>query len=159
MRRLNLLLLVGVLLVAGCGSPLGPGGGGGGIACTEIGCVNGVTVAVTGVGLDAKGGRIVAEMCFDGGCQETRYVQQPDGASRSSNPAVQLFASPDAVEVMFQLPEGDYDEDTGHEVSLVLRVAGGEPIRLQRTVNLERSQPNGPDCPPVCWQARIEHAA
>ena len=155
MRRLTLLMLAGALVAAGCGRL----GGGMAQVCTEIGCVNGVTVAVAGVGLGAKGGRVVAELCFDGACERGRYVQQPDGAARWDNQQLDMFVSPDAVEVTLQLPEGDYDEATVHEVSLTLRVAGGEPIRVQQQVNLERSQPNGPDCPPVCWQARVEHAA
>lgn len=154
MRRVRMLLLAGALLVAGCGQV----GGGMGQVCTAIGCVSGVTVSVAGVGLGSDGGRVVAELCFDGSCERTRYIQQPNGASRGSNPDLDIIVQRDRVDVMLLLPEGDYDEQQVHDVSLTLRVAGGDPIRVQRQVNLERSQPNGPGCAPVCWSARIEHS-
>ena len=154
-RRVGLRLLVGAVLVAGCGQL----GFGGEQVCTAMGCVNGVTVSVAGIGLGPEGGRVVAEFCFDGSCERTRYAQQPSGASRSSNPQLEVFVQRDRVDVMLLLPDGDYDEERAHDVTLTLRVAGGDPIRVERQVNLERSQPNGPDCAPLCWGARIEHAA
>ena len=155
MRLVSTLLLIGTVLLAGCGR-LGPGGG---QACTLIGCVNGVTVSVAGVGLGAAGGRIIAELCYDGSCERTRYTQEPSGASRGSNPNLGVFVQRERVDVMLTLPEGDYDEATPHDVSLTLQVAGGDPIQVEGQVNLERSQPNGRNCAPSCWSARIEHAA
>lgn len=154
MQRLSVLLLVGALLVAGCGQ-LGLGRE---QVCTAIGCVNGVTVSVGGVGLDADGGRIIAELCFDGACERTRYTQQPNGASRGSNPSLDIIVQRGRVDVMLLLPEGDYDEQQVHDVSLTLRVPGGDPIQVEGEVILERSQPNGPNCAPTCWSARIEHS-
>ncbi|HVM20009.1 MAG TPA: hypothetical protein VM307_08615 [Egibacteraceae bacterium] len=155
MRRWWMLAMV--LMVVSCRAPAGTGLDGAG--CTEIGCYSGVTFAVSGVGLDASGGRVVAEICVDGDCERARYRQRPDGSARWNNPRVDMSVSEDRVEVTFHLDGEDYDEATAHDVSLWLRVDGGDPISLQREVHLERSQPNGPNCPPVCWQARIEHAA
>lgn len=155
MRRLALAAVM-LIASAACGSPPGPGGA---VACTQIGCDSGVTFAVSGVGLDAGGGTVVAEACFDGRCERARYTQEANGAAEWDNTQLQLFVGPDSVEVMLRLPEDDYDPDAAYDVSLELRVDGGEPMRLDRRVHLERSQPNGPDCPPVCWQARVEHAA
>ena len=153
MRRVRLLLLVGAFMVGGCGQ-LGVGGE---QVCTAIGCVNGVTVSVAGVGLGPDGGRVMAKFCFDGSCEQGRYTQQPSGASRSNNRQLEISVDSDRVDVMLLLPDGDYDEGRLYDVELTLRIAGGDPIRVERQVNLERSQPNGQNCAPVCWGARIEH--
>ena len=157
MRARMVWLTVLVIGAAACSSPLDLSGGDRQV-CTAIGCVNAVSFAVTGAGLGPDGGRIVAEACFDGDCARTRYTQEPSGASQATGRRMDVLVESDRVQILLHLPDADYDEATAHEVSLVLRVDGGEPIRVEREVNLDSSQPNGPNCAPVCWGARVDHS-
>jgi hypothetical protein len=55
--------------------------------------------------------------------------------------------------VTLRLPEGDYSGM--HAVSLTLGGADVEPVEIEAETDFERGQPNGPDCPPICWRAII----
>lgn len=127
-------------------------------ACTAIGCVSAVSFDVGGVSLGADFvGALDAEVCFDGRCATTRWIQKADGSSRGTNGNIEILTGPNNVEVMLVLPDARYDTSTVHDVSLTLRVDGQPPISVERRVTMTRSQPNGAGCEPVCWSVRVEH--
>ena len=90
-------------------------------ACTEIGCVNGITLEVRKAPAGTK--RLV--VCVDGRCRR-----------RALQKVVRM---------------GCRDADS---VRLAVIAKDGRNRRIGRyatTVQLSRSQPNGPDCPPTCF--------
>ena len=106
------------------------------------------------------------EICVDDGCQtETITIDVPHpgtgeivrGESKRAPGSLDgwmlLWADSDSVD--YYLPEGDYGESA--RVSFTLTDASGDVLAEveNEDVPLERSQPNGPDCPPVCFQGRL----
>jgi hypothetical protein len=154
MRNRTALLVVGLLVAAtGCGLAQQPGGQ----ACTGIGCVSQVSVVLPDLGLQGAKGVVTAQMCFDGQCDEQRQRFRANGASFGrQGSSVEVSASDNDVTLMLRLPDVEYDETTVHRLTVKVRVDGGKPVTMERDVTLERGQPNGPECEPVCWQARVE---
>lgn len=153
--RLALLLVVVLAGTTACG--IANRLGGPGQVCTAIGCESQVSVRLAGIGQRGEPGVTKARMCFDDLCDTQRQRLKADGGSFGSEGSkVIVFAEGVDVDVMLLLPPGNYDETTEHRVTVEVSVAGGKPVTLDRMVTLERGQPNGPDCAPVCWQATIE---
>jgi hypothetical protein len=98
-------------------------------ACTMIGCSDGLTVTVANAPPAAY----------------TVEVILPDGSVRSGR-----------CEVAAQCANGVFVENVSAEQVTVRIVSGAssssQVVRPQYTV----SQPNGPDCPPTCRQARAQ---
>ena len=136
---------IAVTIVTGCGAvPVPPSAR---VICTLIGCDSHVRF---GLVVDLKPGETYdIEACVDGNCvaEMVRVRQRGDG---TREPFV-VDARTDTV--VFVLPAGDYSGT--HTVSLAVRGADLEPIQIQADTEFERSQPNGADCPPVCWQAIV----
>jgi hypothetical protein len=145
--------LVGLL--AACGAF----GGSTGRECTLIGCTNSVGFELTGIALGTDFvGSLKARVCFDGACESTEWVQKADGSSRRTNTAIEIISVDDKVQLLLVLPRKTYDTTTEHDTSLTLEVDGHKPVRVERTVRLSRSQPNGAACEPTCWSAHVEQA-
>ena len=145
-RIATLLVAWAVILLPGCG--LLPGGAGPPVACTEIGCESGVEFELAQSLEEDHSYEI--EACADSFCRsETVDIPTAFTGRRMGELDVGLDR------VLLILPQGDYAGR--HRVSLVLRDAeSGEVLaQTERDVEFERLQPNGPDCPPVCWFARV----
>lgn len=155
MRLRALLLLLMVPAATAC-NVVQQIGGGGAQACTEIGCESQISVTLDDFELDGGEGVVETRMCFDDRCDEQRTRFTADGASFGGQRSkVEVFVVNEELNATLRLPHGDYDDTTEHTVSLEVTVNGGKPVTLERTVTLQRSQPNGPNCEPVCWQATI----
>jgi hypothetical protein len=100
-------------------------------ACTRIGCEHGWSVELTGAA--ALPATYTIRVIVDGGVV----------ASRQCSPA-----EPCGEQVFLAGVTAD---------EAVLEIVGG-PVPLRWTVTPEYSlvQPNGPDCPPTCRQARVQ---
>ena len=146
-----------LLAASACGQGNGLLGGG---RCTLIGCNSQVTFEVTGAGLHGKAGTVRLKACFDDVCHTSRTTVKANGASFGKG-SDKLSVGPvdDRLAGHLLLPDGDYDETTVHRFTLEVRIGDGEPVRLERDVQLTRSAPNGEDCGPICWQAKVEKAA
>ena len=131
--RVALTLTLAGLAVLGCGaSDEGAGGKRDPRVCTQIACRSGVTVLIP-ERLPESASRIracVAERC----------------RSASTTSLGPLFVP---------LP----DARGSRKVTLRMKLldAAGRPVGASiRKLQLERVQPNGPGCPPVCFTARVE---
>jgi hypothetical protein len=146
-RRIGLgaALVAVVLLVPGCGggsgdsrSSQGPGspaapGGGGQVACTEIGCDSGLFLDLSPIAAKLPEVKHV-KVCLEDRCQ-TFSPNEPlamiidRGLTAEQSVTVTLTAT----------------DAAGHVV-----------LRESKSVRTVRAQPNGHDCPPVCFQVPLE---
>ena len=125
--------------------------------CTARGCQSEVRVRLADLGLGKQGGVVTATMCFDGACSEQRQRFKASGASFGiEGSRLSVEALDDHIELALRLPPRVYDEETEHPVTATVSVDGAKATKVARDVTLERTQPNGPDCEPICWQATIE---
>ena len=115
------------------------------LACTEIGCVSTLTVHVNGAGgaIGLSGMVTVGGRSFIVTCDEpTTNEAQCDGSDLT-------FQLPDGIgggEVVWSLSADGAAADTGGH--------GGGSYAGNGTVTPAwgSSTPNGPDCPPTCWE-------
>jgi hypothetical protein len=157
------LVLLACLVLGGCaGSPVAGGGDPPAatpklseppaIACTQIGCESQVTFESERLAavLGARGALTVTA-CADDDCV-TREI--PSGRCGGLGSELSARMSCSDRKVILRLPDGgDYGQGA-HTARL--KVTSGGATALDQTVeNLRftRNQPNGPDCPPVCWMA------
>lgn len=161
MRPRTLLLAALSLVLSGCFSvdrvrPAEPEPAPGARACTEIGCRSLLAVELTEA--DIVGDAIYGvTICVDGECTEadvTIDVENDQGeAVLGEADGVVLRADEDLVE--YRLSDEGYGETA--EVSLTLTDTDGTILAETESeqVPIERSQPNGPGCPPVCFTGRL----
>ena len=98
-------------------------------ACTLIGCSDGVTIIVAGA-------------------PPARYtvaLELPDGRRRS----LRCEAAAGCAAGLF------FEDVSAEQVTVEISSDAGTSVHEVRPSYVE-SQPNGPDCPPVCRQARVE---
>lgn len=134
--------------------------------CTEIGCDSTLEVELTDVDI-APEATYNVEICVDEVCTAetvTIDLRHPGtgeiqrGASSRPQGTLDgymvIWAEEDRI--VYYLPEAEYDATASVAVRLtdsdgnVLADTGGPA-----DVPLERSQPNGPGCPPVCFFGRL----
>ena len=125
-------------------------------SCTEIGCSSQVSFRLAA---DLRAGvSYTVEACADDLCHsETLTVSDDRSAGVAASVGAEgLRLDTDRDVITLQLP-GDSDWSGTHAVSL--RVVGGDGGTVtdvtQDDVGFERSQPNGPGCPPICWSADV----
>jgi hypothetical protein len=132
-------VLIAALALPACGGgeeEAGPGAGDPPRACTQIGCAGGVQVDVVDERARARG-VLVVRVCVDGEC--ARQELPADPAERRG------------LHFELEVP----DADTA-EVTVRVRRAGGRILgRGETSAPVERSRPNGPDCPPECRHVRV----
>jgi hypothetical protein len=137
--RLVLFCAVGAALaLAGCGDdepanarPDGPGNGAP-RACTEIGCASGLYLDMRAVRKELPAARRV-RICIDAKCRTFDLANQ----------------------IVMMGAKGLRDKE---EVTVRMVVLGGDGkvLARRRTVApVRRSRPNGPGCPPVCFQIAV----
>lgn len=106
--------------------------------CTLIGCDSGVTLHLTEATADR--GPLRVRLCVDGECTEQRADQ-----GRGT-----------AIVGVYREPER-WEPGERVRVHATLTTEDGEVVaEIDQVVELRRVQPNGPDCPPTCAQARVE---
>lgn len=108
-------------------------------ACTEIGCESGMFLNLVPIARSLPEGRR-ATFCIDDVCKTTR-LRRFGGEFHG-----------------FRMSGGKLAESAGGKVTVRLRVTGkrGKTLRRQKLkVAVERLQPNGEDCPPVCFQVMV----
>lgn len=108
---------------------------GGGPVCTEIGCSSGVSVQSDDLDRRAPGWRSVT-VCLEDRCR--RFERGSGGP------------------LLAMVEDRSLRSERRVRVRVVVRGRGGRRLlRAQRTVMLRRTQPNGPGCEPVCFQASL----
>jgi hypothetical protein len=141
------LVIVAGLLLVGCQLMQEPE-----VACTAIGCDSQVVFELDD-GQLVPGFAYEIEACLDDGCETATVELREHGAAiGGANGGLTVSAEEDVVALI--LPDADYPGV--HTARLRVRPVGGEAFEAAVETMLERSQPNGPDCPPVCWQATVE---
>lgn len=132
--------------------------------CTEIGCDSYLEIELTEVDITPEATYDV-EICVNDICAMeivTIDVRHPGtgeiehGASPRTQRAGYMIVWAEDDHIDYYLPEADYDSSAS--VTFTLTNSNGDV--LARTdgpvdVPLERSQPNGPGCPPVCFFGRM----
>jgi hypothetical protein len=156
MRRLPLL---GLLVVAGCGSPAAVGGGG---ECTAIGARVGVSVDVAARSTGPAAGGATLEACWADVCRT--YPVELSPSTTAAGTTCQDTARPDAVcsaevrETGGKQGFADIPDLPARPVRLTLTVTDDAGARLAGgtlEVTPETVYPNGPDCDPGGPQAGL----
>ncbi len=123
-----------------------------GCACTAVGCINAVAFQV-GFAVERD---VVYEVeaCVDGLCTHASMsVVGPATQTGDTVGALTLWEDADRLDL--DLGHGDFSGS--HEVALTIRDASGAAlVSWSETVEMQRSQPNGPWCDPTCWYAEVE---
>ena len=146
MRRSGPLasLAFGVILAA-CLAPPVPDGPP--MACTLIGCESQVVFELS---RDlSRGTAYEIEACVDGECA-SETIDVPQSGFGTSGP---FTVDAHRIVVTVRLTVDDYSGR--HTVSLTLVGPDGQLTEVAADTEFERSQPNGPGCEPVCWQAIV----
>ena len=152
MRRLSVVLAalaLGVALVWAV-APAGQNR-----SCDAIGCSSQVSFHLS-ADLEA-GVAYTVEACADDHCRQHTLTVPEDRsagvAARAVTDGLGLDTDRDAITLT--LPDGT-DWSGTHAVTLRVVTSDGDPVtHMTDDVEFERTQPNGPGCPPVCWLAEV----
>lgn len=122
-------------------------------SCTAIGCDSQVTFELP-VDLVAETPYDV-RACVDEVCRSaTLTVPAPDDGPYTGTTANDLTLVVDADAITLALPVDDWGGQ--HRTSIVVRGPAGDVItEAEADREFTAARPNGPDCPPVCWQATV----
>lgn len=134
--------------------------------CTAVGCDSILTIELSEVDITPEATYDV-EICVKGDCTtETITIDVPypgtgeidrgETEKKSGTLAGRMLVWADGDYIEYHLPEGDYSSSAF--VTFTLTDADGSVLAQTddtTEVSLERSQPNGPDCPPICFSARM----
>jgi hypothetical protein len=112
------------------------------------------------LGYDLEAGEpYLVEACVDDFCRtETLEVPEArDSAALASVEVGDLGLQTDMDIVYLALPDEDEGDWSGtHSTSLTVREAESRVVaEHEGEAHFERLQPNGPNCPPVCWTAEV----
>lgn len=125
--------------------------------CTAIGCMSAVTFALDD-GTLVGGETYDVDLCVAQACSSVRIglpaAETGSGEVGNLVDGVEVHVAPDTV--TYTIP--DLGGDAPVDVSLVVANIDGELVVDfdQQDVPLTSNQPNGPDCPPVCFFGRVE---
>ena len=108
------------------------------IACTEIGCASEAAVTLKRLPADARRARV----CVAGRCGRTQ----------------RLYRSRYGDLVVAALPKAKRREGAFVRVTVQVFDEDGRVLaRAHRRAKVRRTQPNGEDCPPVCFQVSLRY--
>lgn len=118
--------------------------------CTAEGCESRVDFAVD---TDLVAGvPYYVTACIDGACERRTLEVPPAAPGARLDDRIALDVGTDVVSLHLE----DADWSGEHDVQVRVTGPGAQVLaELRATIELERSQPNGPDCDPVCWYARV----
>ena len=156
------VLLLACLVLGGCaGSPVAGGGDPPAatpkqseppLACTQIGCESQVTFESERLAtIPGAPGALTVTACAGDDCV-TEEIPRGRCGGLGSKLGARLTCSD--RKLVLRLPD-DGDDRPGARTAR-LKVTRGGATALDETVDglhFTRNQPNGPDCPPVCWVA------
>ena len=151
MNAKRMVLAVGLIGLIACGREGGPQGKAGPPtqACTEIGCDSRITFDLSQDLVEGRTYRV--EACVDDLC-DTQTLEVPPGHGGAASGSLEVTTEDDTISL--RLPDKDWSG--AHRATLNVQDEAGRVVaRTEKSVGFERTQPNGPGCPPVCWQARI----
>jgi len=134
-----LLLLAGGIVVLMMLGPLV-----GGQMCTLVGCVGGLNVELAGLPAFTP---YQIELAFPSG--ETQTVTCDPGAADESEPFVKSCSAGGAF---FSLEQ---DVKPPQEITITVSINGDQITQVFQP-KYEAFQPNGSNCPPVCYNATVE---
>ena len=131
------VLAVVVLVPAGCGdegdeAPPADGGGGR-VICTEIGCSSGLYMDLGAISRGLPGAQRV-RICVESACRTFPLGDAPIAEMR-------VAGLKDRARVPVRMTI------TGRDGRILRRSAVVAPVR--------RTEPNGPECPPTCFQIAV----
>lgn len=134
--------------------------------CTAIGCDSTLTIDLTEVDITQEATYDV-EICVDGACSAetitidvrhpgTGDIDRGESHRPSGTLAGWMLVWAEGNYIDYHLPEGEY----GFSASVIFTLTASDGTVLAQTdeateVPLERSQPNGPGCAPVCFSGRM----
>ncbi len=165
MRTLPLIVLL-LPILSGCGG----GTADGGKTCTAIGCFSGFFVSAPHIALDLA--QIQASslaVCRNGACltgsfatwDGTQMLELPAAPRDPAHPEfvrVSVFSEEGGARFEISYSIGSSDPLPDGDVYDVTLTAGdgSTPISTHQTVTYARNQPNGPSCPPICYDAFVQ---
>ena len=119
--------------------------------CSEVGCSSQVSFQLAA---ELRAGVAYnVEACADDDCRSQTLTVPDDGPVGTGGEGLWLDTNDDVITL--ELPSDTNWEGT-HAVSLrVVTEDGEEVVDMAGETDFERMQPNGPDCPPVCWLAEV----
>lgn len=151
MTTIRLLGLSLLLLSTSCaGSPRASGG-----ACDEEGCFSSVNFSL---GADlVNGTSYLVKACVEAACESaTIGVQTPSDDPATGRRVGASTLKTDRDEVHLRLPAGS-EYPGRRDVSLFIRDEDGRVlVETAAVADFQQFQPNGSNCPPTCWIARVE---
>ncbi len=152
MKTYLLLSFAALLGVAASGCNIG-------FACTDIGCNDGVTVAVTGLGTKSTALPLSIEVCAgSGNCVTAELTKTAGGFScELKTGAVPAFCSTNGgdVSVFVGLPAS---ADGTASITVTAKVTDSASARVldtSKSVTPIESTPNGDGCEPTCHGATV----
>jgi hypothetical protein len=168
------LFVLAIATIAGCVSPFGDdgdGGGGGPHGCTLIGCVNGAQMSVT---VDASADWLrgsTLEVCRNGVCGHSTPTQLPTSTGSGTGAAltgaltgsITISTTSTGFRLDLQIGLGDPSSAFANGDTYTVKLAGADGAvagSFDRTATYVDSYPNGKDCDPTpCRLATLEGAA
>ena len=137
-RRLLLLSICAAALLAGCGEKDEPSFDAGsdqppGVACTEIGCDSGLFLDLAPVKKNLPAAQRI-ELCLDTTCRSYDLSR---------------------IDLVNLTDEGLRE---GQQVEVRMTIYGSGDAVLRRSAipaTVRKAQPNGPECPPTCFQVPV----
>jgi hypothetical protein len=142
-RLLAAGLLVPVVVLGGCAQWRSKP------SCTAMGCFNGVAFHVRRGVLPVEGPPAARTItaCLDGACSTLRLA---NSVRRCGGGDLQCLG--DGI-----LLDKHAEDGAVHQVRFTVTDAAGRVLaHVEREVRFTESFPNGRDCPPPCWQARVD---
>ncbi len=130
--------------------------GGGGDACTEMGCIDGLTVQFVPA-LTAKG-TYVFDVTVDGtaySCEATLPLGDSSTVCGSGN-VVSIFLSGSELDPTDQSLPGLHVEGTPKSVQLQVHRDDTVVAGANLSPEYQTLQPNGPECEPTCHSAAVD---
>jgi hypothetical protein len=167
------LFVLAIAAMAGCVSPFGDDGGGGGSphGCTLIGCMNGVQMSVT-VEASADWLRTsTIEVCRNGVCGHATPSDLPTATDTGKGVqlagalagGVVVWTAPTGFRVDVQVGQGDPSSSFANGDVYTVKLTGADGAvagSVTRTATYVDSYPNGRDCDPTpCRQATLDPAS
>ncbi|TFV61291.1 hypothetical protein E4P41_09735 [Geodermatophilus sp. DF01-2] len=123
-------------------------------ACTEVGCGSQVTFDLE---YDLEAGDLyLVEVCVDDFCRtQTLEVPEDRDGALPVTEVGDLGLQTDRDIIYLALPD-ERDWSGTHVATLAVRDAEGRVVsEHEGDVDFESVQPNGTNCPPVCWLAEV----
>ena len=119
--------------------------------CSEVGCSSQVSFRLS---TDLRAGvAYTVNACAEDDCRSQTLTVPDDGPVGTGGEGLWLDSDSDVITL--ELATGT-DWEGIHAVSLRVVTEDGEVAAdMTGDVDFERTQPNGPDCPPVCWLAEL----